>query len=129
MIYSGALVILHLKLQDKWQIIGGMRNVRLLVNTQLIDSSGHSSNGWRELLPEAGLRQVNISGSGAFTNSEAERNIQELALTGKFGEYKITFGNGGSLSGKFQISHYERLSEMTSEEGYVISLESSGALV
>lgn len=129
MIYSGGLVILHLKLQNTWQIVSGMRNVRMVVNSQLVDSSNNSSNGWRELLPEAGLRQVNISGSGAFTDSEAERNIQELVLTGKLGEYKISFANGSSLSGKFQISHYERLADMTSEENYAISLESSGEIL
>jgi predicted secreted protein len=129
MIYSGSLVLLCLKLADKWQTIGGMRNLKMAVNSQLIDSSNNSSVAWRELLDESGLRHVSIAGAGAFTDSDGERYIQELVFAGKLGEYKFKFANGSSLTGKFQISHYERLGDMNEEENYLINLESSGEIL
>ncbi|MCT4635172.1 MAG: phage tail protein [Rickettsiales bacterium] len=129
MIYSGSLVLLSLKQADQWQAVGGMRNLKMVVNSQLIDSSNNNSIAWRELLNEAGLRYVSISGSGAFTDSAGEIYLQELVFTGKLAKYKFKFANGSSLIGKFIISHYERLGEVNEEENYVINLESSGEVL
>lgn len=129
MIYSGSLILLSLKLADKWQTVGGMRNLKMVVNSQLIDSSNNSSVAWRELLDESGLRHVSITGSGAFTDSDGEKHLQELVFAGKIAEYRFKFANGSSLLGKFQISHYERLGEINEEENYVINLESSGKIL
>lgn len=129
MIYSGSLVLLHLKLNDEWHIIGGMRDTRLEVSSQLIDATHNNSGAWRELLPDSGLRYVNITGSGAFTDSEAEKKIQELVFLGKIAEYRLEFANSSSLTGDFQISHYERFGNVNSEENYVISLASSGKII
>lgn len=129
MIYSGSLVLLSLKLADKWQTIGGMRNLKMVASSQLIDSSNNSSIAWRELLDESGLRHISISGAGAYTDSEGEQHLQELVFAGMIAEYKFKFANGSSLTGKFQISHYERLGEMNEEENYIINLESSGEVL
>lgn len=129
MIYSGSLVLLSLKLAEQWQTVGGMRNLKMVVNSQLIDSSNNNSIAWRELLNEAGLRYVTISGSGAFTDSAGEKNLQELVFLGKLAEYKFKFANGSSLIGKFIINHYERIGEVNEEESYTINLESSGEIL
>ena len=129
MIYSGSLVTLHVKLQDQWLVIGGMRVTKLVMNSQLVDVSNSSSGAWRELMDEAGVRKVNIIGSGAFSSSEAEKYIQKLAFVGKLAEYKLSFANNSELSGLFKINHYERLGEMNEIENYVISLESSAKIL
>jgi predicted secreted protein len=128
MIYSGSLVTLHVKLQDQWLVVGGMRLTKLVMNSQLVDASNSSSGGWRELMDEAGVNKVNIIGAGAFSNSKAEQYIQKLAFAGKLAEYKLNFANGSELLGLFKISHYERLGEMNEMENYVISLESSAKI-
>ncbi len=129
MIYSGSLTILHVKLQDKWLLVGGMRITKLIMNSQLVDASNSSSGAWRELMDEAGVRRVNIIGSGAFSNSEAEKYIQKMAFAGKLAEYKLSFANNSELSGLFKINHYERSGEMNEIENYVISLESSANIL
>ena len=128
MIYIGSSVLLHLKVQDNWFNIGGMRTTRLSVNNQLVESNTSISGPWRELLAEAGFRNLNITGAGVFSNSEAENNIHKLAFTGGLAEYKLIFGDGSNLSGKFQISHYQRIADMDEEENYVINLASSGEI-
>ena len=106
-----------------------MRDTRLEVSSQLIDATHNSSGAWRELLPDAGLRYVNITGSGVFTDSGAEKKIQELVFLGEIAEYRLEFANSSSLTGNFQISHYERSGNVNSEENYVISLSSSGKII
>lgn len=126
--YSGSLVLLYLKVQDKWQVVGGMRAIKLNLNNQLIDASVSGNTGWKELLAEAGLRQLTVIGSGAFSNSIAENDMQKLAFTGKIAEYKLVFPAGNSLSGNFQISNYQRIANIDEEESYTISLVSSGSV-
>lgn len=126
MLYNGSLVYLYLKYKEEWQEIGGLRNIRLAINNQLIDSSYISENSWRILSNEAGLRQITIKGLGSFSNSKAERDILKLVFRGGEAEYKLVFANMESLIGNFQISYYERFAEMDEEECYSISMESSG---
>ncbi len=128
MLYSGSLVLLSLKIRKNWQEIGGMRSTKVVINNQLIDASNISGGNWQELLDQAGLRQVNINGAGAFLNSEAEQAIQRLAFMFKIAEYKISFSNRDYLIGNFQISHYERLGDVDEEECYAIALASSGKI-
>lgn len=127
MIYDGSLVMLHLKMHGKWQALGGMRTTKLEINNQLIDASNYSNGPWREVLSEAGGRYVSISGSGAFT--DAEMNLEFLAMGNKIAEYKLSFANGSDLIGKFQISHYEHIGKIGMEENYILSLESSGRIL
>ena len=129
MIYSGSLVILHVKLHDQWMVVGGIRLTKMVINSQLVDATNYASGAWRELAEEAGVRSVNITCAGAFSNSEAEKNIQSFAFSGKLAEYKLSFANGGEMRGKFQVSQYERLGEMNEMENYVLSLESSAKIV
>lgn len=126
--YSGSQVLLYLKTQDKWHIVGGMRNTKLILNSQLINVGINGESPWKELLPEAGLRQLTIIGSGAFSNSSAENDIQKLAFSGKIAEYKLIFPAGNSVGGKFQINNYQRIANMDEEERYTISLVSSGQI-
>ena len=86
------------------------------------------SGAWRELADGCGLKHMEITIAGSFSNSAAENEMRSLAFTGKLAEYKLSFANGDSLFGKFQITYYERMGEASEEERYMVSLSSSGEL-
>ena len=126
--YNGALMLLQLKINKGWQVIGGLRTTKLEISNQLIDSSNVSSGAWRELSGSNGLKHMNISASGMFTDSESEKTICKLAFTGELAEYKLSFANKDSLQGKFQVMHYDRFGEVDEEESYSITIASSGKI-
>ena len=127
-IYSGSLVLLKIKGAQGFQVIGGMRTTRFILNNQMVDVSTKESGRWRQLLAGAGLASVVISGAGIFTDQESERLLRDLAFTNKIGDFQLAFGNGDSLRGGFIISAYERSGAMQEEEIYNLTLESAGAV-
>jgi TP901-1 family phage major tail protein len=127
---SGSLLLLKLQNdQQEFVTIGGMRANKFSLNNNLIDASCKTSGKWRQVLDQAGISSASITGSGVFTNSDAEINLREIAFLGKVKNYQLCFANGGMLQGSFLITNYERTGNYGEEETYAISLESAGELI
>ncbi len=128
-IYSGSLLLLKIQTDAKNFItIGGIRSTKISINQNMIDCSNKSSGKWRHLLENASIASASISGGGVFTDSEAEKLMQQIAFKGQIKNYQLCFGNGSILEGHFFITNYERTGNYGEEETYAISLESSGEL-
>lgn len=130
--HSGSLMLLKVasKINPKeYIIVGGMRTTKCVLNNRLIDITHKESGKWRQLLGEAGIASINISGSGIFTDQESEGMVREIAFANKIANFQITFGNGDRLEGAFVVNHYERSGNMDEEESYNLSLESAGKIV
>ncbi len=125
---AGSLMLIKVKIDDVYQIIGGLRTTRMVINNDLIDISSKSSGKWRTLLNGAGISSISISGGGLFTNSASEQLIREYAYNNEVAEYLLTFGNGEKVLGKFMINHYERSGNHQEEENYNLTLESTGKI-
>jgi len=106
-----------------------MYTTKFELNNQLIEANNISSDNWRELLDNSGIRYLNITVSGVFSNSESEQAIKKLAFSGDLAEYKISFHSQESLIGKFKIKYYERIGSINEEEHYMVGLASSGAVL
>ena len=123
--YNGAFMLLKIKLTKDWKLIGGMRATKFAISNDVIETNLVTGDGWRILL-EGGLKQVNISLSGAFTDSKAEREICTLALSGKLAQYKLEFANNENSEGSFKIVNYDRVGDIDKEELYSMNIASSG---
>lgn len=108
--------------------IGGLRGTDLSFNSRAIDTTHQVSGGWQELMDYAGIRSVKIQANGAFTDSETETQIRQIAMANALRNFQISFGNGDSLQGSFKIISYARSGAYRGEEVYDIALESSGAI-
>jgi len=113
---------------ETFATVAGMRSTRLSINSELVDITSKESGGWRELLSDAGIRKVSISGAGVFTNSQAEVDLQAKALAGTIANYRIVFESGDMFSGAFLVSALDYAGEHNGERSYTLSLESSGAV-
>jgi TP901-1 family phage major tail protein len=126
---SGALVLLQSqnKTGEFWTM-GGMRTTRFTLQHHPMDSTDQMSGGWRHLLDSAGLRSISISGHGIFTNALSEQQLRVDAFGAHLRLYRLIFGNGDRMEGRFMITHYERSGAMQEEETYHITLESAGII-
>lgn len=120
---------LYLKLQQQWNLIGGIKSSKMEIASQIVDITNVSSRLWRELMPTASLKYVNISAEGVFSNSFAESSITNIALAGEIKEYKLEFAKDKKIQGKFQITYYQRYGKIDEEERYSINISSSGAVL
>ena len=106
--------------------VGGLRTTSFTHNNQTVDATSKDSGAWRELLNGAGTRSVTISGSGVFTDAASEETVRGFAMNNQVKNYQMTFGNGDSMSGAFQISSYQRAGSYNNEETYSLTLASAG---
>ena len=56
--------------------LAGLRTKSIRFNAKTVDVTDQASNGWVELLPEAGLRSVAITGSGVFRDAVSDAKVR-----------------------------------------------------
>jgi len=108
--------------------IAGLRTTQLSVNGEAVNVTSKDSQGWRQLLPGAGVRSVSVSGAGIFTGSAAEMRLRDHALAGAIDDYELSFESGERLRGRFLVTRLDYAGDYNGERTYTLSLESSGAV-
>ena len=109
--------------------VAGLRTTQLQINGEAVAITSKDSGGWRELLSGAGVRSVSVSGAGIFTGSAAEARLKGNALSGTIDDYRLSFENGESLTGRFLVTRLDYAGDYNGERNYTLALESSGAVV
>lgn len=106
--------------------VAGMRTTQLAINAEPIVVTHKGSNGWRELLPSAGVRSVSIAGSGVFTGSGAEARLKQQAFAGAAENFEVVFESGEKVRGTFLITRLDYGGDFNGERTYALALESTG---
>lgn len=122
---------LLLKLEDgtgTFVPIGGLRTKTISLSTGVIDITNADSQGWRELLPCAGVRQVNVSGAGLFVDDTAAEQARSLFFSAEQGNWEIVLPSYGTFTGRFQISNLDYAGDYRGESAFSLSLTSSGVV-
>lgn len=113
---------------EAFETVGGMRTTALTINNEIVDITNKDSGGWREILGGAGVRRISISGSGVFTDSNAERTMRQNALDGTISNFEIVFENTDQFSGPFQVTSLDYSGDHNGERSYSLTLDSAGAV-
>lgn len=114
---------------EQFITIGGLRNTRLAINRQPVTHQDMANSGWRQVREGAGIAQMRIQGQGIFTDSEGENVLRAQSINGLGRNYRICFGNGDVLQGRFVVSAYERAGKTGDAEAFSLTLESAGPVV
>ncbi|MFQ3594896.1 MAG: phage tail protein [Sphingomonadaceae bacterium] len=126
---SGAAFLLKLSdggEPETFRTVAGLRTTQMSISSQQVVTTNKGSNGWRELLGEAGIRSVSISGAGIFTGSAAEMQLKSRALSGALDRFEVSFEGGERLRGTFLVTRLDYSGDFNGERSYTLSLESSG---
>lgn len=123
-----------LKIEDSatpgsYSMLGGLRSNSLTINNEAIDATNKGSNQWREILDQAGIKSMSISGSGIFTSDATLTQARQIAISGLLTNFQIVDSDSGdTFQGKFKLTSLERGGEYNGEMTWSISLESSGEI-
>ena len=109
--------------------VAGLRTTQLSINGEAVVVTTKDSGGWRQLLSQAGVRSVSVSGAGIFTGSAAETRLKGNALSGALDDYRLSFEGGETLTGRFLVTRLDYAGDYNGERNYTLSLESSGVVV
>jgi len=113
---------------DVFTKIGGLRATSLTLNQSTVDITDVDSSGWRELLSDAGIRSMALSGSGIFEDEAADETMRAKFFAGTIDTYQIQSAGGDKFTGSYQCTSYERNGEVDGAEEFSLTLESSGSI-
>ncbi|WP_026790343.1 phage major tail protein, TP901-1 family [Pleomorphomonas oryzae] len=110
--------------------VGGIKSRTITVNRETVDvTNSDSLNQWRELLADAGIRSMSVSGSGVFASDAAAKAVVAEVVSGTaFRKWQLVVPGLGTFEGLFAVTQCEFAGEHNGEETYSMSLESAAAL-
>jgi TP901-1 family phage major tail protein len=109
--------------------IAAMRTTSFTIQGAAVDVTDKSSPGqFRELLGSAGVVSVALSAKGLLSGATQTQSLVSRALNRSVDNYRITFDNGDTLEGPFQIVQFEAAGDYNGEQTYQLSFESGGSL-
>jgi len=110
--------------------VAGLRTKTLRFNARSVDiTHSESAQAWRELLPGAGVKTAEISGSGVFRDASSDVLMREAFFNQAVEVFEFTIPDFGVLSGPFQITSLSFSGTYNGEASYEMSLASAGAPV
>ena|SRR5690625_1796388 len=129
--YSGRLVRLAISdglEPEAFTLIAGLRTTALRIDNDAVDVTTVASEGFRELLPQGGLRALAITGDGIVAAGASDRALYLQAVQADCARYRLDFGNGDRFEGPFLITRFQRSGSQADAESFAITLESAGAV-
>jgi len=109
--------------------VAGLRAKQIQLNAQTVDvTNADTSGGWRELLAEAGVRSVSVSGNGIFKDAASDEAVRGIFFNEALANWQIVVPDFGTLSGAFQITALEYAGSYDGAVTFTITLQSSGAI-
>ncbi len=107
----------------------GLRASRISFNSETVDITNMASpGGWRELLPETGVRSASISGSGVFVDASTVERAQNYLFTGKAPVFEFYAPGFLIFRGPFMITNLEIAGNFDGEVTYDVTMTSAGAV-
>jgi TP901-1 family phage major tail protein len=107
----------------------GLRASRISFNAGTVDITNiASAGGWRELLPETGIRSATVSGSGVFLDQNTVERAQSYFFNADIPDFEFFMPAFGMFRGPFQITSLEMAGNFDGEATYEITLTSGGEI-
>jgi len=118
-----------LELQKNGVTVCGIRNLTKTDNNGPVDISNNCSDGFREILSEAGEQSLDVSFDGLIKDSMF-RDIQNNPATSKLiTDLAIVYPNGAKIEVDFYMASYEEGAPYNDAITFSVSLQSSGVPV
>lgn len=112
---------------EAFTTVGGLRSTSISLNEEAVDvTNKDSSNKYRELLAQAGVVTVSVSGSGVFTDSASETSLKSSFNKSTFDNYQFLVPDFGTFTGAFMVASLEYAGEYNGEVTYSVTFESAG---
>lgn len=105
--------------------IANLRTKEVSIEGEPVDVTDSDSSGWHEVLDEPGERNVTMSVSGVLAND----TLREEALSStRIKADKLTYADGGELSGDFFLSSYSESHEYNEAATFDAELQGTGTI-
>ena len=102
--------------------VAGLRTKTLRLNARPVDVTDTASQGWKELLPGAGMRTAEISGTGVFRDAESDVRIRAAFFDQSAQTCRFVIPSFGLIEGDFLITGLNYAGSYNGEAQFELSL-------
>ena len=108
--------------------MAGLRSKAFRLNAQTVDiTNTDSAQGWKELLPGAGVKSAEISGVGVFRDAESDVLARTAFFEQSVETYRFILPDFGVVEGPFLLTSLSYAGTYQGEATYELTLMSAGA--
>jgi len=109
-----------------YKTIIGLRAKTLNLNAKAVDvTHSQSENAWRELLPGAGIKTLEISGNGIFQDSDSDAQMRAAFFSQAIQFLEVIIPNFGIIQGGFILTELSYAGRYDGETNYEMQLSSA----
>ena len=128
---SGRDMLVKIKtLEGEYITLAGLRSKSFRLNARAVDiTNSDSAQGWKELLPGAGVKSAEISGAGIFRDSASDALARAAFFDQSVQIYKFIIPDFGVIEGPFLLTSLSYIGSYQGEVTYDVTLMSAGAPV
>lgn len=109
--------------------LAGMRASEIELNATSVDGTAADSvDGWRELVPGAGVKSAKVSGRGVFKDAASDAQMRQVFFAGEISRWQLLVPGLGKLTGPLHIKELKWGGTYDGEASFSVSLESAGEL-
>jgi TP901-1 family phage major tail protein len=125
---NGRDMLVKVKQNDgSYRTLAGLRSKALRLNAKPIDvTNTDSADGWKELLPHAGIKSADISGTGVFKNDESAGEAREAFFSQSHLSLRFILPGFGQIDGPFMITSLNYTGSYQGEAGFEVNFVSAG---
>ena len=105
--------------------VAGLRTKTLRLNARPVDVTDTASQGWKELLPGAGMRTAEISGTGVFRDAESDARIRGAFFDQSAQACRFIIPDFGLIDGDFLITGLNYAGSYNGEAQFELTLMSA----
>ena len=108
--------------------LAGLRSKAFRLNARAVDiTNTDSAQGWKELLPGAGVKSAEISGAGVFRDTESDALARTAFFEQSVETYRFILPDFGVVEGPFLLTSLSYAGTYQGEATYELTLMSAGA--
>jgi TP901-1 family phage major tail protein len=112
-----------------YSAIAGLRSRSVKLDSEFVDiTNSDSVNQWREGIANAGVKSIEMSGSGIFLDDTPQATMISVALLNTIRNWRLVHPNLGTFEGPFFVSSFEFTGDYNAALEFNITLMSSGAI-
>jgi TP901-1 family phage major tail protein len=126
---QGSQMLLKIEREGVFTTVAGLRTKSLRLNAKPVDVTDTGSGGWKELLPGAGIRTAEISGTGVFRDAASDASVREAFFAQSARTCQFVIPDFGTITGAFHITSLSYAGSYNGEAQFELTLSSAGVPV
>lgn len=122
----GRDMLLKIEESGTFVTVAGLRTKSVKLNSQTVDVTDQGSNGWAELLPDAGIRSVSVTGSGVFRDAASDARIRAAFFAQDVVNAQMILPDFGTIAAPVLVTSLTYGGTFKGEATFELTLSSAG---